>query len=175
MSRNKKIFIGILVAIFILYFFLLLLGDFLNSANVYSRMLRCENYLKVIAKAIESYKAEFDNQWPESLEAMEKYYPYNRIPTCPGERSEQEGSDRWIYYYFKPKVEEVVPVCWDSKPHYNTKAKIIPAIKQWNVLYSDGHIERLNKDGLTKELENLAVSNPDVLKVLQILNDPNNE
>ncbi|MBN2589593.1 MAG: hypothetical protein JXA96_07015 [Sedimentisphaerales bacterium] len=45
----------------------------------------------------------------------------------------------------------------------------------WNILYSDEHIGSIEEKELLKELEKLATLNPDVLKVLQILNDPNNE
>ena len=171
MSSTKKRFLIFLVAISILYVILLFMVDVANSGNVYSRVLACENQLKMIAKAINLYQADWDGQWPESLEVMKKYYPYNRIPMCPGNRNEQETDDPQIYYYFKPKVEEVVPICWDSKPHCNKKAKIIPTIKIWNVLYSDGHIEILSKRELSHELSQLSKTNPDVLKVLNLLNE----
>lgn len=170
--NRKKIFIGILVAILILYFLLLFIEDAFNSSNISGRMLGCENQLKMIAKAMNLYRIEWDGQWPESLEAMKKYFvPPNRIPKCPGERNEDETSDYRIYFYFKPKVEEVVPVCWDSKPHYNKKAKLFPSIKKWNVLYSDGDIERLFERELLRELSQLANTNPDVLKVLNLLDE----
>lgn len=138
-------------------------------------MLHCENYLKTIAKATNLYQADWDGQWPESLKVMEKYYPYKRIPTCPGNRNDEETSDRWIYYYFKPKVEEVVPVCWDSKPHYNKKAKLLPSIKMYNVLYSDGHIESYSETEIFLELFQLAKTNPEVLKVLDFPTEKNSK
>jgi len=168
MRNNNSIFIAIVFIILIPFAILVLIADFANSANVYGKMLLCERNLNAIAKAIESYKAEFDSQWPESLEVMEKYYQYNRIPKCPGNRNEQETSDPWIYYYFKPLDEGIVPVCWDSKPHYNKRAKFFPSIKQWNVLYSDGNVESLSEKDVFRELFILAKKNPDVLKILEL-------
>ena len=171
MSSTKKVFLALLVSISILYILLLFVVDILNSFNVYGRIFRCESKLKVISEAMNLYQADWDGQWPESLEAMKKYYPYNRIPVCPGNRNEQETNDYQSYYYFKPKVEECVPVCWDSNPHYNIRRNLIPDTKKWNVLFSDGHIEELNEKELFGELSQLSKTNPDVLKVLNLLNE----
>lgn len=138
----------------------------------------CENTLKMIANAAKLYQDEWEEQWPPSLIELGPYYEGkynpgpNSIPKCPGNRNEQETHDSSEYYYYPPKVDEVVPVCWDSIPHYNPQEKLIPSVRSWNVLYSDGHIERFNNEReLFRELFLLAKTNPDVLKVLYYPDD----
>ncbi len=163
-----------LLLIFLGLIFCLLLLVFINSPSMINSQgtkLLCENRLKIIAKAINLYHAEWDRQWPATLLELGPYYDDpNRIPKCPGDRNEQETHDSSEYYYYPPKVEEVVPVCWDSKPHH-TKLFLFPDSFLWTVLYSDGHVERINKRKLISELSRLAKTNPDVLKVLNLLDE----
>jgi hypothetical protein len=169
--RLLLIFLGL-----ILFCFLLILINTPNIMNSYNSKLMCENTLKMIANAIKLYEAEWEGQWPPSLLELGPFYEGkykpgpNSIPKCPGDRNEHETSDPSEYYYFPPNVEEVVPVCWDSKPHY-TKVVLWPDSFMWNVLYSDGHVERLSKEELIKELVRLAETNPDILKILNSLNE----
>ena len=132
----------------------------------------CEDTLRMIAKAINLYQSDLNGQWPDSLVEMEPYYKGkykpgpNSVPKCPGDRNESASE----YYYFKPLSQKLVPVCWDSKPHC-TKGVLLPDTFSWTVLYSDGHIERLSKRKLIRELNQLAKTNPDVLKVLNLLEE----
>ena len=172
------IFIGLVLSIF-----LLILINSPNMINSQGSKLMCENTLKMIAKAVNLYQAEWDGQWPPSLLELGPYYEGiyspgpNRIPDCPGDRNEKETHDSSKYYYYPPKTGEIVktvPVCWDSKPHY-TKLFLLPDTFLWTVLYSDGHVERVNKKELFKELSSLSKTNPDVLKVLPNFTGQNNE
>jgi hypothetical protein len=169
-----KIISTLLVIIMILYFLLLSLGDVSQHVNTKARILLCENHLKIIAKAIILYQDDWNGQWPESFEAMKQYYEDpNYIPKCPGNRNDQETSDSWDYYFYKPRIKGIVPVCWDSKPHRFREA-FLPDRLVWNVLYSDGHVESLEQNEFLKALEILAATNPDVLKVLNLLGEKNN-
>jgi hypothetical protein len=160
-------------------FYVLIINTFLIN-NAASHMLMCKNTLKMIYNASIQYRARFKGQWASSLIDLEPYYEGkykpepNRIPKCPGDRNLQETSVSSEYIYFPPKIEDNVPVCWDGKPH-QIRGFFFSDTLLWNVLYSDGHIKRLNKDELIQELSRLAKMNPDVLKVLNLLNIKNNE
>jgi competence protein ComGC len=168
--RLLLIFLSLIICIF-----LLILIDSPSMINSQATKILCENRLKIITKAINLYQTEWDGQWPVSLLKLGPYYDDpNRIPRCPGDRNEQETHDSSEYYYFPPKTDEIVPVCWDSKPH-RTKSFLLPDTFLWNVLYSDGNIKRLNKRKMILELSRLAKTNPDVLKVLNLLGVKNNE
>jgi hypothetical protein len=175
-----KRFVFLILALLCLFFLLVILclPAFFSTANTYGRIYFCENQLKKIADAIVLYKTDYNGQWPSSLlEILPYYYKeeykpgISRIPKCPGNRNEKEESDEWEYSYFPPKVNEIVPVCWDSKPHH-IKSRFLPDSYIWNVLYSDGHIERLNEDGLFRALFGLAASNSDLMKMLHLPDKP---
>ena len=178
----SKIFFRVML-IFLVFISCIIVLTLINTPNImnsYSSKLMCENTLKMIANAAKLYQNEWEGQWPPSLLELGLYYEGkykpepNNIPKCPGGGSFSGDTSSSEYHYYQPKVAEVIPVCWDSKPH-RTKGVILSDTFSWNVLYSDGHIERLSKKKLIHELSQLAETNPDLLRVLQILNDPNNE
>ena len=171
-----KIYINIATILLILFIIYVFIINAFLIGNAASHMLMCENTLEMIADASNQYRANSDGQWAPSLVELEPYYKGkykpdpNNVPKCPGDRNESTSE----YYYFKPLSQKVVPFCWDSKPH-RTKGFILSDTFLWTVLYSDGHVERVNKKELFKELSSLSKTNPDVLKVLPNFTGQNNE
>jgi hypothetical protein len=172
MSIRRIIFRVILV--FLVLFLCIFLFTLINTPiimNSYGSKLMCENTLKMIANAAKLYQDKKDGQWPPSLLELGPYYEGkykpgpNSIPKCPGGGSLTGDTADSDYIYYQPIANEVIPVCWDSKPH-RTKGVLLPDTFSSNVLYSDGHIERLSERELFRELFPLAKTNPDVLKIL---------
>ena len=172
MKTRKLIFRLILV--FLILFACLFLLILINTPLIGSyagSMLMCENTLKMIANAARLYQDEWEGQWPPSLLELGPYYEGkykpgpNKIPRCPGNGTLTGDTGSSDYFYYLPTTGEIVPVCWDSKPHL-CRGVLSPDTFSWNVLYSDGHIERLNERELFRELFLLAKTNPEVLKIL---------
>jgi hypothetical protein len=175
---NKKL---ILLLSFLVCLPVIFWWVFLNSAyliNDASHRLTCENRLKAIAQAIELYRADWDEAFPPSLLELNPYIKgkYNpgpkRISRCSGNRDET-GTNSSRQYVYQPPLNsgDIVPICWDGKPHH-FKGRFAPDMLLWNVLYSDGHVDRLHYDEFLKEMARVAAKKPDVLTQIQLPERP---
>lgn len=136
--------------------------------------LMCENTLKTMARAFELYLADHEGVYPPTLVELgpyvkEKYRPGpGRAPSCPGSRGEDETPTSWAYVYRVPSNNEgVMPICWDSKAHRRIGI-ILPDMFRWNVLYSDGHVDRLSDREFLRELAKVAAGTPSILEGMEL-------
>lgn len=169
---GKLRIIGAIFLISVLIFLFLFLSALVKS-NTLGRLLVCEDTLKVIFHAIELYRADFNGDQPPSLLELkpyiEKRYLHGEqgLPGCVGNRNEDETSDTWEYCYYPSLSKEIRPICWDSQPHC-LKSLLGPDIYIWNVLYSDGRVERLHEREFFRELSILISNKPDLLTQMKI-------
>ena len=172
---GKRRIIGVIFLVSALVFVFLFLNALVGS-NTIGRLLVCENTLKEIARAIELYRADFNGALPPSLLELkpyiEKRYLHGEqgLPRCVGNRNEDETSDTWEYCYYPSSSKEISPICWDSQPH-RMKSLLGSDIYLWNVLYSDGHVERLHEKEFFRELSILISNKPDLLTQMKIPNE----
>jgi len=172
---GKRRIIGTIFLISILIFLFLFLSALVKS-NTLGRLLVCEDTLKVIFHAIELYRADFNGDQPPSLWELkpyiEKRYLHGEqgLPRCVGNRNEDETSDTWEYCYCPSLSKEIRPICWDSQPHC-LKSLLGPDIYIWNVLYSDGRVERLHEREFFRELSILISNKPDLLTQMKIADE----
>jgi hypothetical protein len=178
MKRLLIVIALILLGCFIIVSLLVLVNS-PHIFNAYTRKLMCQNTLKAIAQAIELYRADWDEVFPPSLLELNPYVEEKYrgrgpkgVPSCPGDRAEDETTKSREYVYQPPlNTGEIVPICWDSKPH-RTKGIILPDTLLWIVLYSDGHVDRLHYDEFLKEMARVAAKKPDVLAQIELPERP---
>ncbi len=162
MKKNTKVLILVLcicIAFFILvYVSLVSFVDTLNAMNTHARILMCEKTLKAIWSALEQYMGDFNEDLPASLSELEPYMKETWYK-CPGDREEDEISHSRDYCYHILSSKEPAPICWDSKPH-RKRWRLLPDTYTWNVLYTDGHVERLNKRDFLSLMRSIGISDP---------------
>jgi len=169
--RKRRIIVATFLIIALIFVFLFL--NALVGINTRGRLLVCENTLKAVARAIELYKADFRGALPPSLLELKpyiekRYLPGEQgLPRCVGNRNEDETSDTWEYCYYPSTSKEISPICWDSQPH-RMKSLLGSDIYLWNVLYSDGHVERFHEKEFFRELSILISNKPDLLAQMKI-------
>ena len=164
MKKHFKILIsGIIIFLVIFLFFaFLLLIDVLHGMKDFGWTITCENTLRAIGHAFESYKSDHEGSLPPSLLELKDYIKEKRpsdsagIPICIGNIENKAGNKS--YYVYKPylSTNENRPICWDNAPH-RIRWRRVPQTIVWNVLYADGHVERLRKPEFRSLMNSLGI------------------
>ncbi|MBN1803650.1 MAG: hypothetical protein JW837_00225 [Sedimentisphaerales bacterium] len=148
---------------------LLFISEIAYKSNAGAHILACEKTLIAIGHAFETYRANHKGSLPSSLlelkDCIKEKYPSDSagIPICVGNRNEDETGDT-SYYVYNPSLStnENRPICWDGKPH-RIRSRLIPDTYIWNVLYADGHIERLRKRNFLGLMNSIGISEPNYI------------
>lgn len=162
----KKIVIVLILVVCICIAFLFLIVDVANTVNSEARIRLCEDTLGAIGHAFEAYRANHEGSPPSSLvelkDNIKGRYARNSagIPHCVGNRNEDETSDT-SYYVYNPSLstDENRPICWDSKAHHQ-RNRLLPDTYIWNVLYADGHVERLSRREFLSLMRSIGIRDP---------------
>ncbi|MCP4262855.1 MAG: hypothetical protein GY774_35900 [Planctomycetes bacterium] len=170
MKKHVKIFISVIIIFLVIFLFFafLLLIDVLHGMKDFGWAITCEKTLTAIGQAVEVYKSDHEGSLPSSLSVLKDYIKEKRpsdsagIPICVGNTDDEAGNTP--YYVYKPylSTNENRPICWDSKPH-RIRGRFLADRYVWNVLYADGHVERLNRRKFMSLMSSLGISDPNNL------------
>jgi hypothetical protein len=162
---KKHIKVSILVICICVAFLLLIFASliFISEvayiSNAKAHILMCKKTLEETWRAFELYKKDFNGALPPSLFELRPYMKEAQ-PKCPGDREEDEKSySRDYFYYNMLSSKEPRPICWDSKPH-RIRSRLLPDAYIWNVLYTDGHVESLNRREFLSLMRSIGIRDP---------------
>ncbi|MCP4610741.1 MAG: hypothetical protein GY845_18695 [Planctomycetes bacterium] len=145
---------------------LLFISEVAYKSNAGLSMFACENTLRAIGYALEAYKSNHEGSSPSSLlelkdDIKEKYTSDSAgVPLCFGNRNDDEIGHT-SYYVYNPSLstDENRPICWDSTPH-RIRSRFLSDTYVWNVLYADGHVERLRRRGFLSLMRSIGIRDP---------------
>jgi hypothetical protein len=162
-KRIKTHVIIFILVIFIGAFFLLI--ETLNGMKDFGWTFACENTLKAVGHAFEAYKADHEGSLPSSLMVLKDYIKEKYrsdsagIPITIG-NIKHEAVDT-SYYVYNPSLgtDENRSICWDFSPH-RISGRFLPDLYLWNVLFADGHVERLNRREFSSLMRSIGIHDP---------------